>query len=261
MSVQLGRAWKVRRGVTNRDSRTGKMPTSRGTPERKMMRESDRETIGTTGTPVPRPQRPNRRWLVEDLRSLAPPVLSPRKPGDRQPSDPSRRTQPGGSPTRGFWCKETKSPNVGKETGRGQLTVELRRCGDTCPIGIYRSLPVFGTAPSQRETENEITTHQPAPGTDKARPPAPSQTSDSHQQAQPSATGEFGSWPDIPPTWELERDAHGRSETKTQLSIAGSWVDCPLVRPDKPLACWSHVPTPVMRACPAGGPGEPFLHG
>ena len=43
--------------------------------------------------------------------------------------------------------------------------------------------------------------------------PAPSQTSDSHQQAPPSTTGEFGEWPDIPPTRELECDARGHSET------------------------------------------------
>ena len=44
--------------------------------------------------------------------------------------------------------------------------------------------------------------------------PAPSQTSDSHQQAEPSATREFVVWPDISPTWELEHDARGHSETK-----------------------------------------------
>ena len=35
--------------------------------------------------------------------------------------------------------------------------------------------------------------HQPAPGTNEPGAPAPSQTSDSHQQAQPSASGKIGS--------------------------------------------------------------------
>ena len=56
--------------------------------------------------------------------------------------------------------------------------------------------------------------HQPAPGTNEPEAPAPSQKSDSHQQAQPSTTREFREWPDIPPTWELEHDARGHLETK-----------------------------------------------
>ena len=71
----------------------------------------------------------------------------------------------------------------------------------------------FGQASPERET-NKTQPHEPAPGTNEPEAPAPNQTSDSHQQAQPSMTGEFREWPDIPPTWELERDARGHLETK-----------------------------------------------
>ena len=43
--------------------------------------------------------------------------LSPRGTGDRQPSDPPRRTQPGGPPIRGFLMRGTKVP----EHRRGYL--------------------------------------------------------------------------------------------------------------------------------------------
>ena len=46
----------------------------------------------------------------------------------------------------------------------------------------------------------------------------PSKTSDSHQQAKPSATRAFFVWPDIPPTWELESDVRRHSETKPNFS-------------------------------------------
>ena len=69
---------------------------------------------------------PRRRWLAEEVHNLAPPVLSPRGNGDRQPS---RRTQPKGPPTRGFRSLRTSSK------------------GDTCLKVIFGSLSVFGLVP------------------------------------------------------------------------------------------------------------------
>ena len=74
-------------------------------------------------------------------------------------------------------------------------------------------MPILWTASPERES-NKTQPHEPAPGTNEPEAPAPNQTSDSHQQAQPRTTGEFREWPDIPPTWELERDARGHLETK-----------------------------------------------
>ena len=69
--------------------------------------------------------------------------------------------------------------------------------------------------------QNDPTHTTSARNTRKQPPeaPAPSQTSDSHQQAEPSATREFVVWPDIPPTWELEHDARGHSETKILRTV------------------------------------------
>ena len=47
---------------------------------------------------------------------LLPPVLSPWGTGDRQPSDPSRRTRPRFPRTRCFWCREPKSQNIEGDT-------------------------------------------------------------------------------------------------------------------------------------------------
>ena len=52
------------------------------------------------------------RWLAEEAGSLVSPGLSPRWTGDRQPSDPSRRTRICVPPTRCFWCREPKSQNI-----------------------------------------------------------------------------------------------------------------------------------------------------
>ena len=79
--------------------------------------------------------------------------------------------------------------------------------------GIPAKMPVHWTASPERDP-NKTQPHEPAPGTNEPEAPAPNQTSDSHQQAQPSTTGEFREWPDIPPTWELERDARGHLETE-----------------------------------------------
>ena len=76
---------------------------------------------------------------------------------------------------------------------------------------VRRSGPRVGALETGKET-----TRNPQASEKHQQPPeapAPSQKSDSHQQAQPSTTGEFRVWPDIPPTWELERDARGHSET------------------------------------------------
>ena len=54
-------------------------------------------------------------------------------------------------------------------------------------------MPVLWTASPERET-NKTQPHQPAPGTNEPEAPAPNQTSDSHQQAQPSTTGGSDFW-------------------------------------------------------------------
>ena len=90
--------------------------------------------------------------------------------------------------------------------------------------GIPAKMPVHWTASPERDP-NKTQPHEPAPGTNEPEAPAPNQTSDSHQQAQPSTTGEFREWPDIPPTWELERDARGHLETDpnyTSNSVLGT---------------------------------------
>ena len=95
--------------------------------------------------------------------------------------------------------------------------------------GKPAKMPVHWTASPERET-NKTQPHQPAPGAQPPEAPAPSQTSDSHQQAQTSTTGEFREWPDNPPMWELERDARGHLETEPNYpsnSVLGT--DCPPV--------------------------------
>ena len=79
-------------------------------------------------------------------------------------------------------------------------------------------MPVVGTASSERETK-EITTPPTRARNKRAR-----STSAQPDERQPPAgpakrvrkdrIGQFGSWPDIPPTWELVR---GHTETKTKL--------------------------------------------
>ena len=49
----------------------------------------------------------------------------------------------------------------------------------------------FGRRPREGK-QRKSQPHQPAPGTNEPGAPAPSQTSDSHQEAQPSATGKIG---------------------------------------------------------------------
>ena len=63
-------------------------------------------------------------------------------------------------------------------------------------------------APKQARSTSARKTRKQTP-----EAPAPSQTSDSHQQGRNKATREFAVWPDIPPTWELEHDARGHSES------------------------------------------------
>ena len=101
---------------------------------------------------------------------------------------------------------------VNKELSRRLGASGARNRSPRRKRGIPAKMPVHWTASPERET-NKTQPHQPAPGTNEPEAPAPNQTSDSHQQAQPSTTGEFREWPDIPPTWELERDARGHLET------------------------------------------------
>ena len=58
-------------------------------------------------------------------------------------------------------------------------------------------------APKQARSTSARKTRKQTP-----EAPAPSQTSDSHQQGETK----FAVWPDIPPTWELEHDARGHLE-------------------------------------------------
>ena len=75
-------------------------------------------------------------------------------------------------------------------------------------------MPVLGSAPTKKGKETTRNPQASEKHQQTPEAPAPSQKSESHQQAQPSTTGELGGWPDIPPTWELERDARGHLETK-----------------------------------------------
>ena len=131
-------------------------------------------------------------WLAEEVENLAPSIVAPR----------NRR-----SPTIRPITKLTK--NCPADSGllvQGTVVPEER--------GEYlQKMPVHWTASPERET-NKRQLHQPAPGTNEPEAPAPNQNSNSHQQAQPSTTGEFREWPDIPPTWELERDARCHLETE-----------------------------------------------
>ena len=82
---------------------------------------------------------------------------------------------------------------------------------------ISRSLLVIGSVPFL-VSPNKETTRNPQAREKHKQPqqaPAPNQTSDSHQQAEQSTTEVFREWPDIPPTWELERDARGHREVRT----------------------------------------------
>ena len=79
---------------------------------------------------------------------------------------------------------------------------------------ISRSLPVIGSVPFLVPSRDETNRNPKAREKHKQPPeaPAPNQTSDSHQQAEQSTTEVFREWPDIPPTWELEKDARGHWE-------------------------------------------------
>ena len=122
---------------------------------------------------------------------------------------------------RSQYCRPGE-PAIANHLSRHEVNKELvRRLGASCARnrcsrrkrGKPAKMPVLWTASPERET-NKTQPHQPAPGANEPEAPAPNQTSDSHQQAQPSTTGEFRQWPDIPPTWELERDARGHLETE-----------------------------------------------
>ena len=82
-------------------------------------------------------------------------------------------------------------------------------------------MPVLWTAPSEKETK-EITT-PPTSARDRRARSTSAQPDERQQPAGPAKRvrkdriGQFGSWPDIPPTWELERDVRGHTETKTKL--------------------------------------------
>ena len=114
-----------------------------------------------------------REWLAREVELLASSVTAPES-GGRQPrirhdvDDPLlHEPQHDAPPTQGTKCKDPRPRRL---------------------MGIPAERLVLGTAPSERETK-ELQPHQPATGTHEPGAPAPSQTSDSRQQAQPSATG------------------------------------------------------------------------
>ena len=80
-----------------------------------------------------------------------PPVLTPRGAGDRQPSDPSRRTPPGGPPTRDASDVGSQSPRTSnrRDTCHKVITDHCRFLG-RCPFS-------FWIGPRRKETEPEAT--------------------------------------------------------------------------------------------------------
>ena len=79
----------------------------------------------------------------------------------------------------------------------------------------------FGRRPRKRETKE--TTTPPTSARDKrarstsAQPDERQPPAGPAKRARKESIGQFGPWPDIPPTWELELDVRGHTETKTKL--------------------------------------------
>ena len=128
------------------------------------------------------------------------PVLSPRRTGERQPPDPSRRTQPTRTPADSWLVMQgTKVPEH-----RGGY---LRK----------KTGPRVGALAH----ENETTTNPQA--SEKHQRQEHCRQKHQRQARRATATSRqkkgLGVRPDIPPTRELECDARGHSEARTQLSI------------------------------------------
>ena len=142
-------------------------------------------------------------------------LLSPRVAGDRQPSDPSRRTQPRGPPTRGFCCKEPMSQNME---------------GDTCEK--KKTGPWIGA--SQRDTKPHNLPQSSAKDTQ-----ARSTIAQRHERQLPGSEEghetRFEMWPDIPHTWERGCDARGHSELSRTFQVA-RFLD------RLPANCWNGRP-------------------
>ena len=85
--------------------------------------------------------------------------------------------------------------------------------------GIPAKMPVLRTASPERET-NKTQPHQPAPGTNEPEAPAPSQKSDSHQQAQRARQESFESGPTSLPrgSWNVMPAATWKQSQTTQVT-------------------------------------------
>ena len=123
-------------------------------------------------------------WLAEEVENLAPSIIAP---GNRR------------SPTIRPITKLTK--NCPSDSWLLVQGTEVP--GDTCKnVGPLDGVPGKG---SQQNT---------TPRTSARDKRARSTSSQPDERQPPAGTNEFREWPDIPPTWELERDARGHLETE-----------------------------------------------
>ena len=141
-----------------------------------------------------------KRWLADEVLVLAP-----------------QYCRPGGPATANHLIHRAVVNKMSRKLGAsGARNRSPRR-----KRGIPAEMPVLGTASSERETKE--TTTPPTSARDKrarstsAQPDERQPPAGPAKRARKERNGQFGSWPDIPPTWELERDVRGHTETKTKL--------------------------------------------
>ena len=155
-------------------------------------------------------------------RPTRPQYCRPGGTGDRQPSEPSRRTRPYVPPTRGASVAGSQSPR----TSRGCLRKKT---------GLW-------VGANKKETPNPQASKKHQRQERNRQKHQPSQTSDSHQQARPSATRDFKVWPDIPPTRELESDARGRNRDAVSAREQRNVSPQPLSTHTEPMGpCQKHL--------------------